>query len=43
MTQLVDRGRINMEDVASQIGISANSLSASLAVMTKMIAFYVPN
>ncbi|XP_024020764.1 uncharacterized protein LOC21398060 isoform X2 [Morus notabilis] len=31
LKKLVDRGRINMEDVASQIGISANSLSASLA------------
>lgn len=33
--QLVDRGRVNMEDVASEIGISPDSLSASLAVMQK--------
>ncbi|XP_062101492.1 uncharacterized protein LOC133807282 isoform X2 [Humulus lupulus] len=31
LKKLVDRGRINVEDVASEIGISSDSLSASLA------------
>lgn len=31
--QLVDRGRVNVKDVASEIGVTPDSLSASLAVM----------
>lgn len=33
LVQLVDRGRVNVKDVASDIGVAPDSLSASLAVM----------
>lgn len=39
--QLVDRGRVNVKDVASEIGVTPDSLSASLAVMLSNKFLYV--
>lgn len=33
MVQLIDRGKVNAKDVASEIGISVDSLNSTLAVM----------
>lgn len=40
--QLIDRGRIKIEDVASQIETSEDLLSASLAVMLYVLLFFLP-
>lgn len=33
LLQLIDCGKVNVKDVASDIGLSSDSLAASLAVM----------
>lgn len=34
--QLIDRGKVNVKDVALDIGVSPDSLAATLAVMLKI-------
>lgn len=40
LMQLVDRGRVNVKDVASDIGVAPDSLSASLAVMPNIMKIF---
>lgn len=37
--QLINRGKVDVKDVASEIGVSPDSLSATLAVMHESICF----
>lgn len=37
MMQLIDRGKVNVKDVALEIGISPDSLNTTLAVMSFIV------
>ena len=36
---MIDRGKVNVQDVALEIGISPDSLTATLAVMHKLVIY----
>ena len=39
--QLIDRGKVNVKDVALEIGLSPDSLSASLDVISAIMCFWL--
>lgn len=40
--QLIDRGIVNVKDLALEIGLSPDSLSSSLHVISAIICFLLP-
>lgn len=38
---MIDRGKVNVQDVALEIGISPDSLTATLAVMHKLVIIII--
>ena len=40
--QLIDRGKVNVKDVALEIGLSPDSLSATLDVIPAIMCFLIP-